>query len=123
MDEAAVKLRDVSHPCIVAWVPLNESWAVPDLPDAEAQRAFVQALYYLTKTLDATRLVIGNDGWETVASDLITIHDYDADADRLARRYNNDPKPDHRWNCSTMNGRGTRFWCCRSSAIRIIQSC
>jgi hypothetical protein len=56
----------------------------------EAQRTFVQALYYLTKTLDSTRLVIGNDGWETVVSDLITIHDYDADADRLARRYSND---------------------------------
>ena len=23
--------RDRSHPCIVAWVPLNESWGVPDL--------------------------------------------------------------------------------------------
>jgi len=80
-------LRDMSHPCIMAWVPLNESWGVPDLPDMEAQRAFVQSLYYLTKTLDPTRLVVGNDGWETIVSDLITIHDYDADADRLARRY------------------------------------
>jgi beta-galactosidase/beta-glucuronidase len=80
-------LRDVSHPCIMAWVPLNESWAVPDLPDMETQRTFVRSLYYLTKTLDPTRLVIGNDGWEIVVSDLITIHDYDADADRLARRY------------------------------------
>ena len=24
--------RDVSHPCIIAWVPFNESWGVPDLP-------------------------------------------------------------------------------------------
>src|SRR5947209_115505 len=28
----AVK-RDVSHPCIIAWVPFNESWGVPDLPN------------------------------------------------------------------------------------------
>ncbi len=26
--------RDVSHPCIIAWVPFNESWGVPDLPDS-----------------------------------------------------------------------------------------
>ena len=26
--------RDISHPCIVAWVPFNESWGVPDLPDS-----------------------------------------------------------------------------------------
>ena len=47
----------------------------------------MQALYHLTKTLDPTRPVIGNDGWESVATDIIGIHDYDADADQLARRY------------------------------------
>jgi len=26
--------RDVSHPCIVAWVPFNESWGVPELAEA-----------------------------------------------------------------------------------------
>ena len=35
--------RDVSHPCIVAWVPFNESWGVPDLPDSPSQRHYVQA--------------------------------------------------------------------------------
>ena len=29
--------RDVSHPCIVAWVPFNESWGVPDLPESPAR--------------------------------------------------------------------------------------
>jgi beta-galactosidase/beta-glucuronidase len=27
--------RDISHPCIVAWVPFNESRGVPDLPDSQ----------------------------------------------------------------------------------------
>jgi beta-galactosidase/beta-glucuronidase len=80
-------LRDISHPCIIAWVPFNESWGVPDLPDNPAQRHFVEAMYHLTKTLDASRPVIGNDGWEAVATDFVTIHDYDADPVRLARRY------------------------------------
>ena len=79
--------RDVSHPSIVAWVPFNESWGVPDLPDSPAQRHYVQALYHLTKTLDPTRPVIGNDGWESVATDIIGIHDYDDQPDRIARRY------------------------------------
>ena len=71
--------RDYSHPCIVAWVPINESWGVPNLPDIPAERHYVQALYHLTRTLDPTRPVIGNDGWESVATDIIGIHDYDAD--------------------------------------------
>jgi beta-galactosidase/beta-glucuronidase len=79
--------RDVSHPCIIAWVPFNESWGVPDLPDSPAQRHYVQGLYHLTKTLDPTRPVIGNDGWESVATDIIGIHDYDDELDRMGRRY------------------------------------
>jgi beta-galactosidase/beta-glucuronidase len=82
--------RDASHPCIVAWVPFNESWGVPDLPDSPSQRHYVQALYHLTKTLDPTRPVIGNDGWESVATDIIGIHDYDDTPERLARRYGAD---------------------------------
>jgi len=79
--------RDSSHPSIVAWVPFNESWGVPDLPDSAAQRNYVQALYHLTKTLDPTRPVIGNDGWESVATDIIGIHDYDDRPERIGKRY------------------------------------
>jgi hypothetical protein len=82
--------RDASHPCIVAWVPFNESWGVPDLPDSPAQRHYVQALYHLTKTLDPTRPVVGNDGWESVATDIIGVHDYDGDPARIAHRYGAD---------------------------------
>jgi beta-galactosidase/beta-glucuronidase len=84
---ADVVARDVSHPSIIAWVPFNESWGVPDLPDSPAQRHYVQALYHLTKTLDPTRPVIGNDGWESVATDIVGIHDYDDDPTRIAKRY------------------------------------
>ncbi|WP_297409692.1 glycoside hydrolase family 2 TIM barrel-domain containing protein [Naasia sp.] len=79
--------RDSNHPCIVVWVPFNESWGVPDLPDNEAHRSFVQSLYHLTRTLDPTRPVIGNDGWESTATDILTIHDYDDDPERILRRY------------------------------------
>jgi hypothetical protein len=82
--------RDYSHPCILAWVPINESWGVPNLPDNPRERHYVQALYHLTKTLDPTRPVVGNDGWESVATDIIGIHDYDDQPDRLAKRYHAD---------------------------------
>ena len=82
--------RDTSHPCIIAWVPINESWGVPNLPTNPAERHYVQGLYHLTKTLDPTRPVIGNDGWESVATDIIGIHDYDSDPERIAKRYRAD---------------------------------
>ncbi|GIZ53876.1 glycoside hydrolase family 2 protein [Noviherbaspirillum aridicola] len=79
--------RDASHPCIVVWVPFNESWGVPNLTLTQAQRDAVEALYHLTRTIDPTRPVIGNDGWEASATDLIGIHDYDGDPERLGARY------------------------------------
>ena len=82
--------RDYSHPCVIAWVPINESWGVPNLTEIASERHFVQALYHLTKTLDSTRPVIGNDGWESVATDIIGIHDYDDRPDRMAKRYHAD---------------------------------
>jgi beta-galactosidase/beta-glucuronidase len=82
-----VVLRDVSHPCIVTWVPFNESWGVPDLPTYPAQRDYVKAVYHLTKALDPSRPVIGNDGWESAATDIIGIHDYEESAAVIAERY------------------------------------
>jgi hypothetical protein len=84
---AEAVVRDASHPCVVLWVPFNESWGVPNLPSNRPERHYVQALYHLTKTLDPTRPVIGNDGWESVATDVLGIHDYEADPERLASRY------------------------------------
>jgi beta-galactosidase/beta-glucuronidase len=79
--------RDVSHPCIVTWVPVNESWGVLNLEGDPAQREYVKALAHLTRALDPTRPVISNDGWEHLASDILTIHDYTHDAERIRERY------------------------------------
>jgi hypothetical protein len=79
--------RDYNHPCIVAWVPFNESWGVPDLPASACQRDLVSGMYRLTKSLDPTRVVIDNDGWEHGQSDLFTVHDYSDDPEAVTRRY------------------------------------
>ena len=78
--------RDYNHPCIVAWVPMNESWGVPDLASDRSQTEHLLALYHLTRSLDQTRPVVSNDGWEHAITDLCNIHDY-RDAEALAKDY------------------------------------
>ncbi|WP_229505054.1 hypothetical protein [Massilia mucilaginosa] len=60
---------------------------MPNLTSTQAHRNAAEALYHLTRTLDGTRPVIGNDGWEASATDILGIHDYDADPERLRARY------------------------------------
>jgi beta-galactosidase/beta-glucuronidase len=68
--------RDRNHPSIICWVLLNESWGVRNIYANAGQQRFALAMYYLARALDNTRIVDTNDGWETVTSDLCTIHDY-----------------------------------------------
>ncbi|WP_334075478.1 glycoside hydrolase family 2 protein [Paenibacillus sp. A14] len=79
--------RDYNHPCIVAWVPLNESWGVPNILVDKQQQQHALAVYHMTKSLDPTRPVISNDGWELVSTDLVTVHDYEWRREVLTERY------------------------------------
>ena len=79
--------RDYNHPCIIAWVPINESWGVHEILDRKDEQAHSLALYYLIKSIDQTRLVISNDGWTHTKSDIISIHDYSGDRKELTERY------------------------------------
>jgi beta-galactosidase/beta-glucuronidase len=83
---SAVK-RDRSHPCIVTWVPINESWGVTDIAHRRDQQDFATSLYHLTKAIDPTRPVISNDGWEHTISDIIGLHDYTQYREQLDERY------------------------------------
>lgn len=84
--QKAVK-RDFNHPCIVVWVPMNESWGVPELESDSRQRDHLTSLYHLTKSLDPSRLVVSNDGWEHTQTDMLTIHDYESSGEVLRERY------------------------------------
>lgn len=68
--------RDYNHPSIVVWGMLNESWGVQRIYNNLQQQSFAKALYYLARSLDPTRLVISNDGWETVDTDICAVHSY-----------------------------------------------
>ncbi len=78
---------NASHPSIICWVPLNESWGLPRLAHNREQQDFAAGLAAETRSLDPTRPALSNDGWEHTDSDLITIHDYTAAARHLACRY------------------------------------
>ena len=68
--------RDYNHPCIVAWVPLNESWGVPHIRKNKRQINHSLSMYHMIHSLDETRLVISNDGWELTKTDICAIHNY-----------------------------------------------
>ncbi|OAS82177.1 glycoside hydrolase family 2 protein [Metabacillus litoralis] len=68
--------RDYNHPCIVTWVPINESWGVPDISNNSQQKHHSLAMYHIIHSLDKTRLVISNDGWELTKTDICAIHNY-----------------------------------------------
>jgi hypothetical protein len=86
--ERAVR-RDYNHPCVVTWVPVNESMGFPGLEESHpGQYAFLERIVALTRRLDPTRPVIDNDGWEhTDVTDVCAIHDYTPTAEGLRRRY------------------------------------
>jgi hypothetical protein len=55
---------------------LNESWGTPQIYDNSQQQDFSKSLYYMVKSIDSTRLVISNDGWEMTVGDICAIHSY-----------------------------------------------
>jgi beta-galactosidase/beta-glucuronidase len=82
-------LRDYNAPCVVAWVPLNESWGVPLINKGHVgQYAFVERAVRTTRLFDFYRPVIDNDGWDhTDVTDICTIHDYTSSGAEVRERY------------------------------------
>ena len=73
--------------------PINESWGVPNLARS-APAVPLRALYTLTRSLDSTRLVIDNEGWEhTDMTDLFAVHDYARTGELLLQKYKDLGKP------------------------------
>lgn len=80
--------RDYNHPCIISWVPMNESWGIYEVADNEQQRNFARALYYMIKGEDPIRLVSSNDGWDQIEeTDFCGIHDYAITPENAQERY------------------------------------
>jgi hypothetical protein len=81
--------RDLNHPSVITWVPVNESMGFPGLQESHpGQYAFLERIVAATRRLDPHRPVIDNDGWEhTDITDICAIHDYTPTAAELRQRY------------------------------------
>lgn len=79
--------RDYNHPSIVAWVPVNESWGVPFIKSNKQQQHHSLAMYHLIHSLDPSRIVISNDGWEMTETDICAIHNYNHGASDETGKY------------------------------------
>jgi hypothetical protein len=107
--------RDFNHPCIICWVPVNESMGFPGLSQEHfGQYAFIERMVRVTRRLDSTRPVIDNDGWEhTDITDICAIHDYTPSSERLSTRYEETLKsgelPPKVWVDKPLFARGSRY--------------
>ncbi|WP_123042780.1 glycoside hydrolase family 2 protein [Cohnella candidum] len=81
--------QQYNHPCIVTWVPFNESWGLLNIAKDVRQQKFSESIYYLTKAFDPYRPVVANDGWEHTVSDILSLHDYVQTKEEFVRRYRN----------------------------------
>lgn len=79
--------QNYNHPSLVTWVIFNESWGVRNIMLSEEQSNLATGLYYLTKSIDTMRPVISNDGWMHAKSDILTLHHYEQDGEKLYSFY------------------------------------
>ena len=82
---AEIVRRDLSHPSIIGWCPLNETWQeitdrITDLDDV------TQAMYWTTKTIDPTRPVLDTSGYahRVRGADVYDSHQYEQDPQKFA---------------------------------------
>jgi beta-galactosidase/beta-glucuronidase len=78
--------RDINHPCVVTWCPLNETWDYGELKK-RADPRFAATMYNETKRLDPSRPCIDTSGLYHVTTDIYDVHDYEGDTDAFAEKY------------------------------------
>jgi beta-galactosidase/beta-glucuronidase len=80
--------RDYSHPSIVGWCPLNETWQT--ITDTITMLDDVtHGMYLATKAMDSTRPVLDTSGYShrVAGADVYDSHDYTQDPDTFAERH------------------------------------
>lgn len=80
--------RDYSHPSIIGWCPLNETWqAVTDR--IQVLDDVTEGMFLATKLADRTRPVIDASGYShrVIETDIYDSHDYEQDPQKFAANH------------------------------------
>jgi len=77
-------LRDLSHPSIIGWCPMNESGAAANSAHGEWT---TRELYRMTKALDPTRPALDTSGYFHYETDIWDCHNYDQDVAAFTRAF------------------------------------
>jgi beta-galactosidase/beta-glucuronidase len=88
--------RDYSHPCIIGWCPLNETWQVIS-DKITVLDDVTQGLFLAAKAMDTTRPVLDASGYShrVRQADIYDNHDYEQDVQKFAQNHSGtrDGKP------------------------------
>lgn len=76
-----------NHSALATWVIYNESWGIREVSYNRTQQLFTESMYLFTKAYDRMRPVIANDGWEHTLCDVLTIHNYEQNAQTFVETY------------------------------------
>ncbi|MEI9999823.1 MAG: glycoside hydrolase family 2 TIM barrel-domain containing protein [Verrucomicrobiota bacterium] len=76
--------RDYSHPSIIGWCPLNETWQILDDHVRQLDDT-TRAMFLATKALDSTRPVLDTSGYShrVLETDIYDSHDYEQDPEQF----------------------------------------
>ncbi|MBE6369334.1 MAG: beta-glucuronidase [Lentisphaerae bacterium] len=88
LEWSAVVERDINHPSIIAWTPLNETNEYYDLDE---HRRILADVYDLTRRLDPTRPVNESSGYVHAKTDIWSVHIYDQTPDGLLNKLEQKP--------------------------------
>ena len=75
--------RDINHPSIIAWTPLNETYL---FVNQQAHRRLHRDVYNICKLIDPTRPVNDASGYIHFITDLWTVHTYEQEPNSLSEK-------------------------------------
>lgn len=75
-----------NHVCVVSWLLFNETWGVYQIKHDKAQQDYINSIADILRNKDS-RPIITNDGWYHLDSDILSLHEYEQDADVFQKEY------------------------------------
>ncbi|MCB1325599.1 MAG: hypothetical protein H7A21_08720 [Spirochaetales bacterium] len=85
--------RDRNHPSIICRVVFNESWGLLSVAWSRRAREQLRKAYEFTKNLDPDVLVVDNSGFDHVRTDLLDVHHYLQNQNKIQKLYRDLKEP------------------------------